>query len=508
MKTNTEFREAVLIGALTLLAAWVRLYRLGVDPLWLDEAITYYRAVLPVADILKTAYLWDVHPPTYYLIMHAIVQRGDSETALRLFSALCGILSVGGAYAAVKQMHGRSTAMLAAFFLAVSLHHVRYSQEARVYALFFGISLVSFWAFHAAAVQNRNRAWYFWAALSVLNFYIHYFALVLIAAQACFFLADRIFHFTPDTGQRKWKTPLIAAGIIALGCLPQLYFFVQQAGARMQVDNGGWRMTHPAQFFLVFAKSFCCPLGLESPFWDRYLKYAALAFLAFGMAASWKQFRGVILYHGLILAFILGISYGVSFFIAIRGSFRYLIFANFPIMVLIALSAEGIASRFDQRMLRAGLRFPRRSIIIWTIAILIGAVSAGLLYDYYRTPRAENWRIGVRALQKACRKGDLVVPVPCFLDYQIKYYLRNEPDPPKFERMFEPSVQKMEAYAELYPAVFFVLSDHLSDPALKNRIQGWVAERGNLIWRDAAFPETEIWAVAQTAEQQEQSPES
>jgi len=496
-----RFRINLILGGLISLAGLVRLYQLGKTPLWMDEAITYYRAILPVGEIVKTSYHWDVHPPTYYLIMHGIVQWGQTEAALRLFSVACGVFSVILLFIAIKKMHSLKTACLSAFLLTVSLHHVRYSQEARVYALFFLISLLSIWAFYSAAVQNKGKAWILWAVLSVFNFYVHYFALLLMAAQGFYFITDRILWKRPNSKKTDWKNPLLASGLIILGCIPQLTFFIQQAGTRVHVENSSWHPTNPIQFFLIFVKSFCCPIQLESSFWDRYIKYGALLFLLFGIITAFKRYHRAIIFHGMTLVFILVLSYAASFFVSIRGYFRYLIFANFSIAVLFAFSIQGAAEQtavWWNRFFNVERHYSRRLISpLFTVLIVsvFGLVNGLLLNQYYQTPRAENWRLGTRILQETYHEGDVVVPIPCFLDYQIKYYLRTEPNPPLIERMIQPSIEQMKSYCKPDRTVFFVLSVHLSDPALKTEIRDWVSKRAVRIWQDTSFPETEIWAA-------------
>jgi len=57
----------------TLLAAAVRLYGLGVQSLWLDEAFSHLFATLPL-DMAWQAMIVDaVHPPLYYLLMRLVV---------------------------------------------------------------------------------------------------------------------------------------------------------------------------------------------------------------------------------------------------------------------------------------------------------------------------------------------------------------------------------------------------------------------------------------------------
>jgi len=126
---------AVALLSILLLAAALRLYRLEAQSFWNDEGNSARAAERPVPLILEAAQ-GDIHPPGYYLLLH--VWRGlvgESEFALRAFSAFCGVLTVALTYALGRRLLGASTALGAALLAALSPLGVYYAQEARMYAL-------------------------------------------------------------------------------------------------------------------------------------------------------------------------------------------------------------------------------------------------------------------------------------------------------------------------------------------------------------------------------------
>jgi len=126
---------AVALLSILLLAAALRLYRLEAQSFWNDEGNSARAAERSVPLILEAAQ-GDIHPPAYYLLLH--VWRGlvgESEFALRAFSAFCGVLTVALTYALGRRLLGAPTALGAAFFAALSPLGVYYAQEARMYAL-------------------------------------------------------------------------------------------------------------------------------------------------------------------------------------------------------------------------------------------------------------------------------------------------------------------------------------------------------------------------------------
>ena len=118
-----------------LLATGLRFYRLDTQSFWNDEGNTARLVERPVALIIEGA-AGDIHPPGYYLLLHVWrAFTGESEFALRAFSALCAVLTVAVTAAVGQRVGGRRTALAAALLVAVHPLAIYYSQEVRMYAL-------------------------------------------------------------------------------------------------------------------------------------------------------------------------------------------------------------------------------------------------------------------------------------------------------------------------------------------------------------------------------------
>jgi len=129
-----------------LVAAGLRFYRLDAQSFWNDEGNTARLVERPVSLIIEGA-AGDIHPPGYYLLLHVWrACTGESEFALRAFSALCGVLTVAVTAAVAQYIGRRRTALAAALLVAVHPLSVYYSQEARMYALLGLASALTLWA--------------------------------------------------------------------------------------------------------------------------------------------------------------------------------------------------------------------------------------------------------------------------------------------------------------------------------------------------------------------------
>ena len=207
--------------AALLLGAALRFYRLDAQSLWNDEGNTARLVERSVRLIVEGA-AGDIHPPGYYLILAAWRSAtGDSEFALRGFSALCGVLTIAAAAALGRRAGGRATAVGAAFLVAVQPLAVYYSQEARMYAL---LGLVSALTLLVAErfVRTLSCSTYLGLALCIaLGLYTQYaYAFVLLGMNLAFvgvWLTRRPWHWRALV---PWMTAQLLGGLAFLPWLP------------------------------------------------------------------------------------------------------------------------------------------------------------------------------------------------------------------------------------------------------------------------------------------------
>ena len=177
------WRLALLL--ILLLAAGLRFYRLDAQSFWNDEGNSARLAERSVRLILEGA-AGDIHPPLYYLALHVWrAVLGDSEFALRAFSAVGGVGLVALIYALGRHFLDPAAALAAAFFAAVNPFQVYYSQEARSYIwiAFLGAAVV-----YAAdrLLESKTERWpwrwiIIYGAAAAAGLYTHYlFPLVLL----------------------------------------------------------------------------------------------------------------------------------------------------------------------------------------------------------------------------------------------------------------------------------------------------------------------------------------
>jgi mannosyltransferase len=130
-----------------LVGLFLRIYGLGAESIWYDEAVSVTVAKLDLFAQINWSFLQnDNNPPLYYAILHYWVWIfGDSEFAARVPSALFGSFSIIAIYSVGRFLFNKNVGSFAALILATSVFHIKYSQEARAYSLLAFLTLVSYY---------------------------------------------------------------------------------------------------------------------------------------------------------------------------------------------------------------------------------------------------------------------------------------------------------------------------------------------------------------------------
>lgn len=191
----------ILMALILILAAALRFWRIDAQSLWYDEGNSAYAAAQPVREIVVAA-ARDIHPPGYYILLAGWEDlAGHSELALRMLSALAGVLTTALVYALGVRLFERPSGALAALLVAVNPFQVWYAQEVRMYALLALLSAASVCLTAAvltipaemtAGRFRPRRAAFIIAAYVLVNtagLYTHYtFPFVLLAESLAFLI--------------------------------------------------------------------------------------------------------------------------------------------------------------------------------------------------------------------------------------------------------------------------------------------------------------------------------
>lgn len=183
---------APILGVL-LVAFGLRMRELGVKSLWLDEAISVIVASDGVPGLFRTLAERDLHPPLYYLVLHAwTLVGGSSETSVRFPSVIAGVLLIAAVHRLAGQLYrgwvARATGLLAGAVLAWSPFLLFHAQEARMYGPLALAGVGATCALLAALQRGSPGRWVIYGVLLAVAPYTHLFGWLVVAAHATFVL--------------------------------------------------------------------------------------------------------------------------------------------------------------------------------------------------------------------------------------------------------------------------------------------------------------------------------
>ncbi|MEK0085310.1 glycosyltransferase family 39 protein [Benzoatithermus flavus] len=398
----------LLLGAILLLGALLRVLALGAESLWSDEGFTWWWAQQPLVELWGANGRLETNPPLYYTLQHLWLVFGDSETALRSLPALFGIATIPLAYAAGRVVGGRRAGLLAALLLATSAVHVYYSQEARAYTLLTAaatLAVLGFLRFLAtndpppATGGRQGLAAYALGTTAAL--YAHNTALFLPLIAN---LAALLWWVARARRERRfllaWLLANLGPFLLWLGWLPVV---LTQAGGAPTI---AWLQQPALPSAVREALRLYSFRYLAAPWLDLAAPVALLA--GWGVLAAPPRRRPLAL---VLLAFVAGVP-ALTYLAGLLGR---------PLWVertLLWPLPLGLA------LLATGLLAVRPRGLGLVLLALLAVIQAGNLRGLHALPQKPPMRALAADLARDWRAGDGLLLLPQGIQFSAAYYLR------------------------------------------------------------------------------------
>jgi uncharacterized membrane protein len=205
------------------MALLTRSYHLGRLGFWYDEGASAYLAEAARAHV----WIFDLHPPLYIALLAIWGFVSDGDLWLRSLSVMFGLATIWVVSAIGQALFTRAAGLWAAVLLSVTYFHVKYSQEARMYALMGLLFATAFWGLVIAVQHHRRAGWTIYIVAASLLLYSHAIAVVYVIALAGLFplLAPHLDRW------RTWRPWVIANAAIGVLFVPWIAFIVQRVPA-------------------------------------------------------------------------------------------------------------------------------------------------------------------------------------------------------------------------------------------------------------------------------------
>ena len=393
----------LLLAGITLLALLLRALELDAD-FWIDEVIAALDArEMSTLAVVGSYVRSNVHLLNTLLMKLSFAAFGESEWSARFPVVLFGTASIPALYWLSRNAASREASLGSALLLAVSYHHVFFSQNARGYVLYIFFSLVSSALLVQGFRDDRPRTWALYVLTMVLNFasiLISGFVFashILVGAAAL--LVVKLSGNSPLPLFRRLAlvfgiTTLLGFQLYALQ-LPQVIAYVDNSYAS------------PTSGYWLFSTEFVRELarGLSAGFGPGLLLGALPFLLLAGIGFITFVRRQWILAAALVLPVLL--TAGLLFLRGLTVSPRFFLL-GLPVAVLTAVLTAELSTRFVADKLGRGATFQRRATT--AIVLLLSAASLASLGRYYTVPK-QSYRASLAYAASERKPGEIVIAI-------------------------------------------------------------------------------------------------
>jgi mannosyltransferase len=289
-------RLPIILPVLVLLTAFaLRVYHLGHQAIWGDEAFSIAIGKLPLAQVIAGG--TDTHPPLFHSLLHFWMPlAGDNPLSVRFLSVIPGMLMVAAIYALGRRLIGRWPALLATSLAAISSFAIYYSQETRMYAWAAALTALSVYAFlrlvdaalpdTSAAKNNLTWAKVTWPLIYLIAtlaaMYSHYYVFFVI-------MAEDMYALWHGWRKRRWLLAWIGGqAVLAIAYLPWIFaqtgFLSGRANTRFDAWGPSGMEDVWVRSLIAFGGGTSIPTGVE------WIALGLFAFVVLGIGAIlWRH---------------------------------------------------------------------------------------------------------------------------------------------------------------------------------------------------------------------------
>jgi mannosyltransferase len=280
----------------------------------------------PLAEIV-TVFPGDNQHPLYSILARlCVLAFGEHAWSLRLPAVVFGVASVPALYFLAASVASRMQALLAAAFLAVSYHHVWFSQNARGYSALAFFTIVSTYFLLVGLRTGRRGPYIAYAFAAALGAYTHLAMMFLIASHVMVCAGSALADLRAGRSLAKWKITVqafvLTAGLTLLFYAP---IIIQVQKFFLKGPSGMKAFSTPRWAFLEIIRGLTLGMGTAG------VLVVAAVVVACGAWSYFKQDR--VVFALLVLPGMLTLGS-----VAVRGTMYprfYFYLIGFAVMILV-----------------------------------------------------------------------------------------------------------------------------------------------------------------------------
>jgi len=429
---NQSAGEMLLLAAIVILAAALRFYSLSNKGLWCDEVNMIMSSLGEAAPGENPG-----HPFLYFLVLRISMWFGRSEFIVRLPAAIAGIAAIPLIYQTGKMLLSKEVGLVSAFLLAVSPHHIHYSQEAHSYALFTFLSLLSLLCLWRAAGSEHTRHWIAFGLSIGCTLMCHFFGFFVLLSEMVILTALVLYsrYVSSATGMVSGDAPrhrimnlLAALAIIALLCAPLVVptasLITEVFSRSANQSEGAGIPANPVRFDInagLFEQALRKLIVWRASESSLYPVSVISLLVGLLVLVLRKREQALVFILWMIVPLlpiaVLSRSAGVRF------ADRRLIFI---LPVLLIIIAQGIVTvgRLVSRLARrlSKVRIPSRAVSLVLAVGVFGCLSVEPIQVLRQTPN-EEWKEACALIEERAGPGDLLIQIHPAGHEAVQYYL-------------------------------------------------------------------------------------
>jgi uncharacterized membrane protein len=444
MQTRIRNRDYAILAVILMIAIAARVAGLG-SSLWFDEIGALIGSIRqPVSEILSIQSSFNNH--IFYSLQAklSILIFGESNWSIRLPAVIFGVAGIAVLWRLACRVAGVIQAHISALLLALSYHHVWFSQNAR------GYTEQMFWCVASTIILInclKTPGWKGWIAYGLVlsaGMYTHLTTAIFFLAQAVI-VAVMLFRKDPEfaaettvSGRDKWLMPLggfLIGGLLTLLLYsPSLVFLFDSVmhipyGSSVDVMK---EYQSPIWAMLEILRSFARPDPVT-----LIMAIAAILLTVTGMISIFRKEPLVpvlvVLHIVILLAFLMSLSMRIwpRFFFVDIG------FILFFITQGVYVCCQQIARFLETH---SSLHITGKNLFVVSSALMV-AISCVLLVRNYQFPK-QDFESPIKYIEETKSNTDKVVTLGLSAAPYQKYY---EKDWPAIES--EEDLLKMESEA-------------------------------------------------------------
>lgn len=408
-------RETALwiLASIAVVGLLLRLLHLNSD-LWLDEITPILEyGQMSVLQVVGSYSSTNNHLLNTLLMKFAIWSFGEREWTVRLPAVIFGAATIPAFYWVTRLAFPRVASLCAALLLAVSYHHIFFSQNGRGYTAYLLFSILSTGLLVRGLQEDRARTWLLYVAIMVLNFaallnsgfvlgshiFVGSVALIIVWRRGYF--PKRLFQRLVGV---FGITAFLAFQLYAT-VLPRVFVVMQTTYAEQSTGYPGLSLA----FFTELVRGVSAGFG-SAALWGA-LPFVALA--AFGFIAllrrQWALALALVMPEVLTGLFLIarGFTFSPRFFLLALPLAMLSVVAGLWSLVGVVARYVGKTPRFVPRLGAA-------------LVLMVAAISAASLPNYYSVPK-QSYRASIEYVE-ATRQPDEIVIVIHLAEWGYRYY--------------------------------------------------------------------------------------